>query len=101
MAQQGQDVELKTKTRSNIEIGGIFAIVAFIVGLSFNAGIQYAYIAFLRTGQQSNTARIKKLEDNKDSTTQSLTRLQVLMEQVRADQLDIKHQLETHPRETP
>ena len=78
------------KTRSTIEIGAVFAVVAFLITLAFNAGIQYGQINRLSSGQAAHEEQIRAMQAADSASTaqigQSLTHIETLVEDMRASQ---------------
>ena len=78
------------KTRSTIEIGAVFAVVAFLITLAFNAGIQYGQINRLTSGQSEHDAQIRSMQASSAANAaqigQSLAHIETLVEDMRASQ---------------
>lgn len=72
------------KTRSTIEVGAVFGIVAFLISLAFNAGIQYSKMGDMQARQSASEHDIRQLQDTNASIGQTLVRIQVLMENMQA-----------------
>lgn len=81
---------LPDKTRSTIEVGAVFAVVAFLITLAFNAGIQYGDITRLTSGQAAHEAQIRAMQaadsSNSAQIGQSLAHIETLVEDMRAAQ---------------
>ena len=78
------------KTRSTIEIGAVFAVVAFLITLAFNGGIQYGQINRLSSGQAAHDDQIRAMQASNASNSaqigQSLAHIETLVEDMRASQ---------------
>ena len=81
---------LPDKTRSTIEIGAVFAVVAFLITLAFNAGIQYGQITRLTAGQAAHESQIRSMQASNAANSaqigQSLAHIETLVEDMRASQ---------------
>lgn len=62
MTEQGADTH-RRPSRTGVEIGLVVSVVGMLLGLAFNAGIQYAHIAQLDT----RTATLQNEYDNINS----------------------------------
>lgn len=74
---------MQERTRTGIEMGAIFGVITFMLGIAFNAGIQYANISDIRSHQNLQDSQIKDLRDAQTAIPQRLTRIEVLLEQVK------------------
>ena len=78
------------KTRSTIEIGAVFAVVAFLITLAFNAGIQYGQINRLTDGQAAHDVQIRTMQSanaaQEAQNGQTLAHIETLVEDMRASQ---------------
>ena len=81
---------MQDKTRSTIEIGAVFAVVAFLITLAFNAGIQYGQINRLTDGQAAHDSQIRAMQASNAASSaqigQSLAHIETLVEDMRASQ---------------
>jgi len=75
-----------SNVRSTVEIGAAITVLFAVVGLAFNAGVEYNRVSSLQSGQETNAARIGKLEDTSTQVGQTLVELRTLMQQVRDNQ---------------
>ena len=53
---------MSDRTRSSVEIGGVIAIILFILGLAFNSGIEYGKISTLGTGLEETNKNVHELQ---------------------------------------
>ncbi len=78
----------KSATRSTIEIGAVFAVVAFLITLAFNAGIQYGQINRLSSGQAAHEEQIRAMQASNAVSSaqigQSLAHIETLIEDMQA-----------------
>lgn len=72
--------------RTSIEVGAIFAAVAFMLGISFNAGIQYANIHDLQVHQSMQDEQIKDLQQLQQGVPVRLTRIETILQQIQQQQ---------------
>ena len=89
--------EVQSKARSSIEIGAVFAFVAFLITLAFNAGIQYGQINNIKAIEDAHTVQIneiklqaiaaeQKQELQNNLTNVSLAHIETIVEQLKATQ---------------
>lgn len=77
---------MQERARTSIEVGAIFAAVAFMLGISFNAGIQYANIHDLQSHQAVQDSQIKDLQQTQQELPSRLTRIEVILQQIQQSQ---------------
>ena len=80
----------RSAVRSTIEVGAVFAVIAFLITLAFNAGIQYGQINRLSEGQAAHDTQIRAMQASNAASTaqigQSLAHIETLVEDMRASQ---------------
>lgn len=77
---------ISERTRSTVEISVVLATFLFLSTLAFNAGIQYGEIHTLQVGQDSNSTKIAKMQDNEGVLLEAVTHTETMVEDMRAQQ---------------
>lgn len=84
---------------SRIEISLLIAVLAFVVGLSFDAGMVWNRQVNMRQTQDKHGTEIdslrKAVEANRNDTQVRLTRIETLLTEMHQSQADIQHKLES------
>jgi hypothetical protein len=78
------------KSRSNLEIGAVFAAFLFLITLAFNAGIQYGQIHTLQVGQDAHDAQIRALQVTNNEIGRTVTHIETLVEDMKATE-ELRH----------
>ena len=80
--------DVKSSARATVEVGAVFAVVAFLITVAFNVGIQYGQISRLSAGQSAHEEQIRAMQaSNAVSSTQigrSLAHIETLVEDMQA-----------------
>jgi hypothetical protein len=96
MSGQGPEVTMThhRPSRTGVEIGLVLSVVGMLLGLAFNAGIQYAHINNLemRTGalEGEYSTMHDGQADEKRETQVTLAKIQTTLSQMQATQAEIR-----------
>ena len=72
--------------KSAVEVGGVFAVVAFLITLAFNAGIQYGQISNLKATEEAHTIQIQGMQSSSANNGVILSHIQTMVEDMKAAQ---------------
>lgn len=88
-------------SRTSVEIGLIVSVVGMLIGLAFNAGIQYAHINNLETRTGSLEIEVSTLHDDaandKRDTQVRLSRIETILSQMQDTQKEIRKAIREKP----
>lgn len=91
------EVHLHRPSRTGVEIGLVLSIVGMLLGLAFNAGIQYAHIETLESRTGSLEGQMSAIqaaeEDTKRDTQVRLGKIETMLGQMQDTQKDIRKAL--------
>jgi hypothetical protein len=73
------------KSRTGIEVGTVVVILIFMLGLSFQAGIQYGDTQNLKTVVAVNRSDIDKFNSDSNTITERLARVEAILSDIRAE----------------
>lgn len=71
------------KGRSNAEVGGMIAGVIFMLGLAFQAGIQYGETQNLKISSNTNRESIAKIESQSETLDSRMARVEQLLSDIK------------------
>lgn len=78
-------VTTEQKARTGIEVGTVVVILIFMLGLSFQAGIQYGDTQNLKTVVAVNRGDIDKLKSDSSPITERLARVEAILADIRSE----------------
>jgi hypothetical protein len=94
MNEQGNELHRKP-SRTGVEIGLVMSVVGMLLGLAFNAGIQYAHINSLETRTTSLELQYGTMHDQqadgKLETQVALAKIQTTLVQIQTTQSEISN----------
>ena len=94
MTNEDAPVQTHRPSRATVEVGLVLSIVGMLVGLAFNAGIQYAHLSNLenRTGTLETEYNVLHDKEANDSgaTAVQLAHISTLLDQIQAQQQQIQ-----------
>jgi len=93
MTEQGADLHRKP-SRTGIEVGLVVSVVGMLLGLAFNAGIQYAHIANLDSRTQMLEADYQQINTAQTPIQVRLGNIETLLHVIQDQQSKIQHSVD-------
>lgn len=76
------DQAMQQRTRSAVEVGTFLGAFVFIIGIVFNAGIQYANISDLQASDAKQDVRLQVIEATRATDAERFARIEVMLQQL-------------------
>lgn len=94
MAETGDEVAHRRPSRTGMEIGLVVSVVGMLLGLAFNAGIQYAHIAQLDSRTQALEAEYETVNSAQTPIQVRLGNIETLLHVIQDQQAKIQHSVD-------
>jgi|SRR5690348_6405376 len=91
---QGDEVTHRRPSRTGMEIGLVVSVVGMLLGLSFNAGIQYAHIANLDTRTTTLETEYQQIDSAQTPIQVRLGHIETLLQVIQDQQSKIQRSVD-------
>jgi hypothetical protein len=82
-------------SRTGVEIGLVVSIVGMLLGLAFNAGIQYAHIASLDVRTTALETQYAEIDHAQTPIQVRLGHIETLLQVIQSQQTKLQHSVDT------